>query len=83
MSSSSFPAAGSTARLLNRVAEITIFFWLVKVLATTVGETAADFLNITLGFGLNGTSLVMSGLLALGSGGSSACVATFQRSTGY
>lgn len=65
MSSSSFPAAGSTARLLNRVPEITIFFWLVKVLATTVGETAADFLNITLGFGLNGTSLVMSGLLAL------------------
>jgi uncharacterized membrane-anchored protein len=65
MSSSFFPAAGPTARLLNRVPEVTVFFWVVKVLATTVGETAADFLNVTLGFGLGGTSLVMSGLLAL------------------
>jgi uncharacterized membrane-anchored protein len=35
----------------------------VKILCTTVGETAADFLNTTLGLGLNGTSLVMTVLL--------------------
>ncbi len=59
------PAARSSARLLNRVPEVTIIFWIVKVLATTVGETAADFLNATLGFGLSGTSVVMSALLVL------------------
>ena len=34
-------------------------------MATTVGETAADYLNDNLGFGLTGTSLVMSALLAI------------------
>ncbi len=52
-------------RLRNRVPEATILFWTIKILATTVGETAADFLNTTLGLGLNGTSLVTSGLLIL------------------
>lgn len=32
-------------QLLNRVPEVTIYFWVIKVLCTTVGETAADFLN--------------------------------------
>ena len=50
--------------LLNRVPEVTLFFWVIKILATTVGETAADFLNTTLGLGLTGTSLVMAALLA-------------------
>jgi uncharacterized membrane-anchored protein len=49
--------------LLNKVPEVTIFFWIIKVLCTTVGETAADFLNTTLGFGLTGTTLVMGALL--------------------
>jgi uncharacterized membrane-anchored protein len=40
--------------MLNKVPEVTIYFWVIKVLATTVGETAADFLNNTLGLGLNG-----------------------------
>ncbi|MEH1853381.1 MAG: hypothetical protein V7L11_17300 [Nostoc sp.] len=31
-------------KMLNRVPEMTIYFWIIKVLATTVGETAADFL---------------------------------------
>jgi uncharacterized membrane-anchored protein len=50
-------------RLLNKVPEITLIFWVIKVLATTVGETAADFLNVDLGFGLTVTSLVMAVLL--------------------
>jgi uncharacterized membrane-anchored protein len=49
--------------MLNKVPEVTIYFWLIKVLCTTVGETAADFLNTHLHLGLTGTTLVMSGLL--------------------
>ena len=51
--------------LLSKVPEITIFFWIIKVLCTTIGETAADYLNETLGFGLTNTSLVMAVLLAV------------------
>jgi uncharacterized membrane-anchored protein len=39
-------------KILNRVPEVTIYFWIIKVLATTVGETAADFLSATLNLGL-------------------------------
>jgi uncharacterized membrane-anchored protein len=49
--------------MLNKVPEVTVYFWIIKVLATTIGETAADFLNTTLGLGLTGTSLVMASLL--------------------
>lgn len=49
---------------LNKVPEITIYFWIVKVLCTTVGESAADFLNVNLNFGLTGTSIV-TGILLL------------------
>jgi uncharacterized membrane-anchored protein len=49
-----------TARtLLNKVPEVTLFFWVIKVLATTVGETFADFLS-GLGLGLGGTTVVMT-----------------------
>jgi uncharacterized membrane-anchored protein len=51
--------------LLSKVPEVTVYFWVIKVLATTVGETAADYLNDTLGFGLGKTSVVMSVLLVL------------------
>jgi uncharacterized membrane-anchored protein len=44
-------------RLLVKVPQVTIFFWIIKVLCTTVGETFADYLNNTLGFGLNGTTV--------------------------
>ena len=42
---------------LVKVPEITAYFWIIKVLATTVGETFADYLNETLGFGLTGTTI--------------------------
>ena len=45
-------------QLLSKVPEVTIYFWIIKVLCTTVGETAADFLNVNLNFGLTGTSIV-------------------------
>jgi uncharacterized membrane-anchored protein len=49
--------------MLNKVPEVTAAFWIIKVLATTVGETFADFLNVSLGFGLTVTSIVMGALL--------------------
>lgn len=52
-------------RMLNKVPEVTLYFWVIKVLATTVGETFADYLNSTLGFGLGGTTWVMSAALAI------------------
>ncbi|UKS23907.1 hypothetical protein LOZ80_19890 [Paenibacillus sp. HWE-109] len=45
-------------RMLSKVPEVTIYFWIIKILCTTVGETAADFLNVNLNFGLTGTSIV-------------------------
>ncbi len=50
-------------KMLNRVPEVTGSFWIIKVLATTVGETAADYLSTTLNLGLSGTSYIMSGIL--------------------
>ena len=49
----------------NKVPEITFFFWIIKVLCTTVGETFADFLNVNLNFGLTGTSIFMGVLLVI------------------
>lgn len=51
--------------LWSKVSEVTLYFWVIKTLATTVGETAADYLNGILGFGLTGTTVVMTVLLAV------------------
>ncbi|HEY3398069.1 MAG TPA: hypothetical protein VGM19_10485 [Armatimonadota bacterium] len=55
-------------RLLNKVPEVTLFFWVIKVLCTTVGETAADFLNTNLHMGLTNTTYIMSILLVIALG---------------
>lgn len=55
-------------QMLSKVPEVTLYFWVIKVLATTVGETAADFLATNLNLGLTGTTLIMSGLLAIALG---------------
>ena len=46
--------------MLNKVPEITVYFWVIKILCTTVGESFADYINETLGFGLTNTTLVFS-----------------------
>ncbi|MDX6618788.1 MAG: hypothetical protein QOK36_1174 [Gaiellales bacterium] len=58
----------ATARLsgremLNKVPEVTLYFWIIKVLCTTVGETAADYLNTNVGLGLTKTTYLTSALL--------------------
>jgi uncharacterized membrane-anchored protein len=51
--------------MLNKVPQITLFFWIIKILATTVGETAADFLATNLKQGLTKTTLIMGAFLAI------------------
>ena len=51
--------------LLNKVPEITITFWIIKILSTTVGETCADYLAVNIGLGQSLTSMIMGGLLLL------------------
>src|ERR1700712_4225886 len=59
------PQASLGRKMLNKVPEITLFFWVIKIMCTTVGETAADYLNVNLGFGLTKTTLVSGALLAV------------------
>jgi len=58
---------GATAprlrQMLNKVPEVTLYFWVIKIMCTTVGETAADYLNENLGFGLTNTTYVTGALL--------------------
>lgn len=58
-------AALSGRELLNKVPEVTAFFWIIKILCTTVGETVADFLATNLNLGLTNTTYVMGALLAV------------------
>ncbi len=62
--SQDFRADRARSIALNRIPQVTFVFWLIKVLSTTSGETVADFLNNTLGWGLNGTTVFMTALLA-------------------
>ncbi|MDR2999572.1 MAG: hypothetical protein LBU78_15760 [Microbacterium sp.] len=52
-------------RMLNKVPEVTLLFWLVKMMSTTVGETGADLLSGTLGWGMGITTAVVGVLLAV------------------
>ena len=54
-----------TRRMLNKVPEVTIFFWAIKVLCTTVGQSAADYVDGTLGFGIADTAKVSGAVLAV------------------
>ena len=55
----------SAVQLYNKVPAITLVFWIIKVLATTVGETFADVLSTTFKLGLTITSIVMAVLLII------------------
>lgn len=68
MSTTSSPlqtAAPTRARaLLNKVPEVTIWFWIIKILCTTVGESFADWIAVDLGVGLINTTLIFTVVLA-------------------
>jgi uncharacterized membrane-anchored protein len=49
--------------MLNKVPEVTLYFWIIKVLCTTVGETASDYLSTNVGLGLTQTTYITFALL--------------------
>ena len=55
----------SRRQMLNKVPEVTLYFWIIKILCTTVGESFADYINETLGFGLTNTTLLFSAALVI------------------
>ncbi|ARF53326.1 COG4705 family protein [Streptomyces gilvosporeus] len=51
--------------MLNKVPEVTIWFWVIKVLCTTVGESFADWINMKLGVGLVNTALIFTAVFVV------------------
>jgi uncharacterized membrane-anchored protein len=54
----------TSAQWLNKVPEVALSFWIIKIMSTTVGETGADFLAVNAGLGQNVTRAGMAALLA-------------------
>jgi uncharacterized membrane-anchored protein len=66
MTTTTVEPAAATSRgrqMLNKVPEVTLYFWIIKIMCTTVGETAADYLNVNLDFGLTKTTYATGALL--------------------
>ena len=57
--------AASASYWFNKVPEVTLSFWVIKIMSTTVGETGADFLAVNAGFGPSATRTVMGALLTV------------------
>ncbi len=59
------PSTPSDARLdaaASKIPEVTAAFWVMKIAATTLGETAGDLLSMTLRIGYAASSLLLLGL---------------------
>jgi uncharacterized membrane-anchored protein len=57
--------APDVRQMLNKVPEVTIWFWVIKILCTTVGESFADWINMTLGVGLVKTAVLFTVIFAV------------------
>ena len=55
----------SRREMLSKVPEITVWFWIIKILCTTVGESFADWINMSLGVGLENTALLFTAVFAV------------------
>ena len=64
MTDATFSHTDPAAAAVNRVPQATPGFWLIKLTAVTMGETAADFLAVNLGLGLGATTVLMTAVLA-------------------
>ena len=64
-SDTSSPALANAVfgEMLNKVPAISLVFWIIKILSTTVGETGADYLAVHVGLGTVVTGGVMIALL--------------------
>jgi uncharacterized membrane-anchored protein len=53
-------------KTLTKVPEVTLIFWIIKIAATTLGETGGDTVSMTLHWGyLDGTAIFLALLVAL------------------
>jgi uncharacterized membrane-anchored protein len=59
------PAPSFGRQMLNKVPEVTFYFWVIKIMCTTIGETAADYLNVDKGWGLTNTTYFTGALLVV------------------
>jgi uncharacterized membrane-anchored protein len=53
----------NTIGMLNKVPQVTLIFWIIKIMSTTVGETGADYLAVHVGLGTAITGGIMLALL--------------------
>ncbi|MCZ0983494.1 hypothetical protein O1L60_42565 [Streptomyces diastatochromogenes] len=51
--------------MLNKVPEVTIWFWVIKILCTTVGESFADWIDMKLGVGLVNTAWIFTAVFVV------------------
>ena len=63
MLTTTLPPARGLRQMLNKVPEVTVYFWVIKVLCTTVGETASDYLTNNVGLGLTNTTFITAAVL--------------------
>jgi uncharacterized membrane-anchored protein len=57
--------SGSAERLLSKVPQVTLMFWAIKILATTVGETGGDAVSMQLNLGYAVASLIFLAFFAV------------------
>ena len=50
---------------MNKVAQVNLFFWIMKICATTLGETAGDLLSMTLNVGYAISSIILLGFFLI------------------
>lgn len=58
-------ATSGNEQMLNKVPQLTIYFWIIKIMATTVGETVAAMLAVELNLGLVVASIVVGVMLLI------------------
>jgi len=58
-------SSGRLTTMLNKVPEVTIIFWIIKIMSTTVGETGADYLAVHVGLGASLTMGIMVSVLII------------------
>ena len=50
---------------MNKIAKVTVFFWIMKICATTLGETAGDLLSMTMNVGYALSSVILISLFLI------------------
>lgn len=56
-------SASASQDMVNKVPAVTLAFWIIKIMSTTVGETAADYLAVHVGIGTAITTAIMAFVL--------------------